>query len=40
MSKDLIDLDNDNMLKKLDEIADSSILSGIGDKTMGAEKKV
>jgi hypothetical protein len=40
MSKDLIDLDNDNALRRLDEM-NSSNISDIrcGDKTMGAERK-
>jgi len=40
MSKDLIDLDNDNVLKNLDEMnaANISQIISVGDKTMGTDK--
>jgi len=39
MSKDLIELDNDNALKKLDEMMDSSMLNNSGKDTELRKKK-
>lgn len=40
MSKDLLDLDNDNVMKNLDAFNESKISNGItyGDKTIGSQQ--